>query len=395
MSLRLSQPLNVCAKAVIAEALAWWRSRSNRVLKKPNECYRYVYTWISDYFATLTYVVVAGFAAFGIRVILTGRITTGFTFPSTDYDFSVFVLVFLPTFCFGLMNNYWYQLDIWYRQLQPYMGLRQPSPASENLLLGYPCDLPVLITLRALGAGHWRLAFISMMPLVQRALQILAGSLLTVDTTTSNQYFHINVAATSFNAAVGMLCTYLILIPVFWPGLDRRLPILPLRIADSIALFYESTLVRKDAFLPRRMNEQRWHMEYRLCLDERLYGFGIYPGRSKALHLGIDDVYGYHEDAKGLRFVTPLKPPMRLYRRWLIKAGVWSAKMLHIKRHPTLDKEESEAMQRLQIELLETVKEQTPPSREAHVGTAQEEQVSSIGQGQADTAEEEQASTIR
>jgi hypothetical protein len=216
------------------------------------------------------------------------------------------------------------------------MGLRQPSPVQQNLLLGYPCDLPVVITLKALAAQHWRLALTSIMPLVQRVLPILAGSLLTVNATQSEGPFDVVIAALPFKAATGMLCGYLVLIPLLWPGLDRRLPIAPVCIADSIVLFYDSTLVRKDAFLPHRMNEERWHMKYRLCLEERSYGFGVYPGRYGGLHVGIDDVYGYHEDAKGLRFVTPLKPPMRFYRQWLKKFGWWFARKFRIRRQPTL-----------------------------------------------------------
>ena len=320
---------------------------------------------ISEYPATLTYLVVAGSAGFGIWAMLTGHLETGFIFPSSDYTLSIFLFSFLPTFWFGLINGYWYNIDVWYRQLQLYMGLRQPSPATENLLLGYPCDLPVVITLRAVGAGHWRLALASVMPLVQRVLPVLAGSILTVDTTTSKQHFQINIAPAQFKAVVGMLCAYLILIPIVWPGPDRKLPILPLCIADSIVLFYDSTLVRKDAFLPRHMSEQRWHMTYRLCLEERRYGFGIYPGRYGALHYGIDDVYGYHEGEKGLRFVAPLKPPTRLYRRWLKRAGVWSAKKLHIKRQPTLREEELEALNRLRTHLKTGAGKQASPSRES------------------------------
>jgi hypothetical protein len=391
VSVILTKCLDISTNAIIAEALAWWRTRCNEVLKKPNNCYRHVYFLVSDYPAMLVYLVVAGSAAFGIWTILIGRLETGFTFPLSDYPLSNFILIFLPTFWFGLINGYWYQIDAWYRQLQPYMGLRQPSPATENLLLGYPCDLPVLITLRALGAGHWRLALTSVMPLVQRVLPILAGSLLTVDTTTSKQHFHITIAATPLKAAVGILCAYLVLIPIVWPGPDRRLPILPGCIADSIVLFYDSTLVRKDAFLPRRMDEQRWHMKYRLCLDERRYGFGIYPGRYGAPHFGIDDVYGYHEDEKGLRFVVPLKPPMRLYRRWFKKVGVWPAKKVHIKRQSTLHKEESEALQRLQIHLQETVEGQAPPSREGQAAATVEEQAPAAVEEQAPATEEEQA----
>ena len=56
-------------------------------------------------------------------------------------------------------------------------------------------------------------------------------------------------------------------------------------------------------------------MVYRLCLEERKYSFGIYPGRNRALHLGIDDAFGRDEGEKGMRMVTPLEPPKRPHRR--------------------------------------------------------------------------------
>jgi hypothetical protein len=111
------------------------------------------------------------------------------------------------------------------------------------------------------------------------------------------------------------------------------------------------------------MDEQRWHMKYRLCLDERRYGFGIYSGQYGALHFGIDDVYGYEEVGKGLRFVAPLKPPMRFYRRWLKAPGIWAAKKLHIKRQPTFHEEELMALQTLQTNLQESVEGQASPSQ--------------------------------
>lgn len=85
-------------------------------------------------------------------------------------------------------------------------------------------------------------------------------------------------------------------------------------------------------------------------------------------------MYGYHEDEKGLRFVAPLKPPMRFYRRWLKKVGVWSARKLHIKRQPTLHEEEFEALKRLQTHLQETIEGQAPPSREGQAAATVEEQ---------------------
>ena len=88
VSVILTKCLDISTNVIIAEALAWWRTRCSEVLKKPNNCYRGVYFWVSDFPATLTYLVVAGSAAFGVWTILTGRLETGFTFPSSDYPLS-------------------------------------------------------------------------------------------------------------------------------------------------------------------------------------------------------------------------------------------------------------------------------------------------------------------
>ena len=336
---------------VIAKALKWWRLKCIQVLEKPNKCYSGLYFLISDIPALITYLVVAGLAAACIYLIWTGGLEDGFYISKTDYSQTMLILTFVLPFFLGLLNGYWYQIDIWYRELQPYMGLRQPSCATENLLLGYPGDLPVVVTIRALSNQHWRLALTSIMPLVQRLLPILSNSIFTIDTTSSPDRFQINIVALPFKIVTGMLCAYLVLIPVVWPGPSRRLPMIPVCIANAIVYFYDSTLVRKDAFLPARLDEQRWHMKYRLCLEERLYGFGIYTGRYGALHIGIDDVYGYPGDEIGFRFVAPLKPPMRRYRRWLRGMIKWSAKKLSIKRQPTFHEEELQALQRLHTTL--------------------------------------------
>ena len=339
--------------------MACWKRKCFAILENPNRCYGHVYTSINDYMAIIAYLNAAFSVAFGIWIILTDRVKTGFTYPSRDYQMASFVLIFLPPFLFSLMSNYWFQADLWCCQLQPYMGLRQPTPAHQNLLLGYSCDLPVVITLKALIAGHWMLALTSAMPLVQKTLQVLLGSLLTIDTTTSTTEFSITFAALEFKAVLCILCAYLILIPLVWPGLNRRLPVKPLCIADSIVMFYDSTLTRREAFLPKHIHKDRWHMEYRLCLAERKYGFGIYHGRNGELNIGIDDAYSCREDKKGLRFVTPVKPPMRLYRRWMRRFVNWPAEKMRIQRQPILNEEEADALNRLQNHLKEDYEMQT------------------------------------
>ena len=349
----------ILTEKCVAQTLTWLRRHCKEILEKPKSCYKYIYALVSDPYGVTIYFLVANLLAFGIWGILAGVLQAGFTFPSSDYGLAVFVLIFMPTWFIALfLSNYWTILDLWYRQLQPYMGLRQPSPAKENLLLGYTCDLPVVISIKAFGAGHWRLALTSTMALVQRVFQVLVGSLLTIDTTTSASSFHIIFAATQFKAILGLLASHLIIIPFLWPGLDRRLPIMPRRIADQIVLFYDSTLVQSETFLPRRTDEERWHMEYRLCLEERLYAFGIYAGINGALHLGMDDAFTSKDGDKEIRTVAPVKPPKRLYRRWLGRARDLVLRTLGIDRQPVLTREEQDALERLDPCLQEPGEEQ-------------------------------------
>lgn len=171
--------MDLVAYTTLVEALPWWKSRCDELLREPRKCYSHVYPYVSDISSIIAYLLVGGLVAFGIWVISTGHLKSGFTPPSSTYSSSNLVFRSLPPFIVGLLNIYWIQIDLWYRQLQPYMGLRLPSAATENLLLGYICDLPILITVKALVARHWRLALTSAMPLIHRALHILAGSMLT------------------------------------------------------------------------------------------------------------------------------------------------------------------------------------------------------------------------
>lgn len=75
--------------------------------------------------------------------------------------------------------------------------------------------------------------------------------------------------------------------------------------------------------------------------------------------------------------------------------GVWPAKKLHIKRQSTLHEEESEALQRLQIHLQETVEGQAPPNREGQAAATVEEQAPAAVEEQAPATVEEQAPANR
>ena len=94
-------------------------------------------------------------------------------------------------------------------------------------------------------------------------------------------------------------------------------------------------------------------MEYRLCLEKRRYGFGIYSRHKGALHLGIDDVCGYHEHEEGLQPMAPVESRKKLYRRWMKNVWPSVAKALHIKDQEIGHGEEMNLLETMQNHLQE------------------------------------------
>lgn len=179
--------MDLVAYTTLAEALPWWKSRCDELLREPRKCYSHVYPYVSDISSIIAYLLVGGLV-------------------DSDHCQS--------TGCEALEAG------------SHFSHAAYPSSST------YTCRL--------------------------------------------NAHFS----------------AYLLLVPTVWHGLDRRPPIFPTRIVDSICLFYDSTLTCGSAFQPRHVGEERWQMGYRLCVEERQYGFGIYPGSYGTLHLGIDNAYG-------------------------------------------------------------------------------------------------------
>lgn len=307
--------------------------KSQQIRENPNICYRYTYMEISDYVHFLPWLISALLAGVGTWIIVTGKLKDGFEILSFGPFSATVYLQFAPAYLIQILNIYWTNVDIYYRLLQPFMGMRQPQPANENLLLGYSCSLPGAITVEALTAKHWRLALLSTMPLVQKLLVILLSATFANEPRKNARGVFVTVDSPTFLGAFAIIVAYVFLIPYAHPGLDRRLPHIPTCIAEFVLFFYDSTLVRSSIFLPHTLHEERWHMVYRLRLAERRYAFGLYRGTNHSVHLGFDDVCAEH-DGEALQIVTPVPSPTRWYRRQLKALGMTLSKILGLRSKP-------------------------------------------------------------
>ncbi|KAL0261095.1 hypothetical protein SLS55_004791 [Diplodia seriata] len=195
-------------------------------------------------------------------VILSGCFATLFImgFQHYDYGFSlpcnfllaVFILQFLPTFLAGYFTMFWEEADLYYRQTQAYVGMReqkQPQPAYENLLLEYPCLPALIIPYIALQKKHYKVALISLMALVQRLLPIIAAGSVTLGH--SDDQYDATVVWVNPISCGSTLAFILLEFPLIFlarPGPERRLPHECVTIGDMLSWCWDSELVRNQAF---------------------------------------------------------------------------------------------------------------------------------------------------
>jgi len=230
---------------------------------------------------------------------------------SLPYNIASFLFQFLPALVVDLYTWFWEDVDTFCRATQPFIGMREPKAAAENILLDYPCLPPGIFTYTAIVNQHWKVARISAISLVQRLLPIIVAGMVTV----VDDGDHRTVYASLPLLIISMLFlgSYVITIPleVMQDGLKRHLPRNYSAIADLISWCYASSLLRSDALAASGHDFERWQMEAALRLKRHSYQFGVY--RSK-LHPGTHCI-GFDEQDEAVPVDPPDKKSLRRRRR--------------------------------------------------------------------------------
>lgn len=219
---------------------------------------------------------------------------------SLPYGVTSFLFQYLPANLVTVYTWFWEDADTFCRTTQPFIGMRvKPMPASENILLGYNCLPPGVVTYTAIINKHWKVARVSTISLLQQLLPIVVASMVTV----VNGKHHRTVYTSSplLITALVYLFSYIILIPyeVCRDGVKRHLPRNYRAIADVISWCYASSLLRSDALeLSWRKRDrasghtyERWEMEAALRLKHDSYLFGVYESQlnSGTYCIGFDE----------------------------------------------------------------------------------------------------------
>ena len=216
--------------------------------------------------------------------------------PATPGGFSPanFLYSFLPSLLGMILFLAWQPIDLYFRALQPFANLSQPrgATAENSLLLEYTACPPILVTIKAALAGHWKVAYISFISLLSITLPVLAGGVFTA------QYFardgEVRSAASmpAYNALVFFVIVYALSFLAIWPGRNRHLPHDVRTLGQLISFVYQSSLLH-DAAL--KTPQTKTDLVTRLLGAEAgekfvvpRYGFGVYLGMDGREHLGID-----------------------------------------------------------------------------------------------------------
>jgi Protein of unknown function (DUF3433) len=212
----------------------------------------------------------------------------------------------LPTFLSQMYSGFlWYSADLFFRMSQPFDGMyKEAKPASENILLGYQSDLPVVVSIKAAMNSHWRVAHLSALSLLANLLPVLIAAAFTVTPGTENVTIRTSIEV--FYAVFAFLCLYLISIPFAWTPRRRRLPRIITTIADVITFCYASELMTDPIFDLQRKEDTREHMECKIFLAEHKYLFGKYLGTDGKRHLGFSISREIEESkAQSVEWINP------------------------------------------------------------------------------------------
>lgn len=208
--------------------------------------------------------------------------------PTTNYGFSPadFLYSFIPSLLGMLLFLLFLPLDFTFRALQPFANLAvaHGTTAEKSLLLDYNSQPPVLVSIKALLAGHHKVAWLSLVSLASITLPILGGGVFTAQYFAATQDVRIAAHMPAYDALVFFAVLYVLSFIFIWPGRKRHLPHDFRTLGQVIEFMYRSQMLQDRAF---REPVSRTDIVTRL-MNQRRYVFGVGEGMDGRRHMGID-----------------------------------------------------------------------------------------------------------
>lgn len=276
-----------------------------RHLHSPTARYRWTVWYLRDTFVLAWIVIVVGlFIAFVVVSFVKNAIPRGFepllpTLPGPNgFSASNFLYSFIPALIGTVLFLVWQPIDVYFRAVQPFASLTSPGGASAetSLLLSYPADLPIVVTVSAFIARHYKVGITSLMSVLSLAIPVLAGGIFIALWYPQDQAVRISAHLPGYYVLIAACALYTLAYAggTIWPRRRRRyLPHGITTLADLVSFLHQSPLLADSVLREPRVKTD---LVTRLIVtppSERAaprYGFGIYRGRDGRDHLGIDRV---------------------------------------------------------------------------------------------------------
>lgn len=230
---------------------------------------------------------------------------------------SNFLYSFLPALLGTWLFLSWQPIDTYFRSVQPYVNLASPQGASakRSLLQSYSAMPPVIVTMMALSNQDFKLAYITFISLLSVTIPILAGGVFTAQLYSTGDVRMV-ASMPGYVTMCIFITIYALSFLVIWPTRKRYMPHPVDSIAGQLSFLYASPLLDDPAIRNLRtksdlvsrlsgeghvasneLNEKGLTGEGRRTARERRstivdreprYAFGIFIGRDRKEHLGID-----------------------------------------------------------------------------------------------------------
>ena len=251
----------------------------------------YVVAWIVIAFVLTIAFIVVSFVKQAVRIGFPSLLSA----PTTSQAFSPadFLYSFLPSLIGMILFLLWQPIDLYFRALQPFASLSDPSGAiaEQSLLVNYLGGLPFEVSIRAALVGHYKVAWISFVSIMSITLPILGGGIFTAQFVISKQDVRMAAYMPAYYALVVFTIIYTLSFLVIWPTRSRYLPHDIRTLADLLSFVYQSPLLGDPAFRGPRSKIDLVTRLLSVPPGERAklrYAFGVYVGRDGKEHLGID-----------------------------------------------------------------------------------------------------------
>ena len=215
--------------------------------------------------------------------------------PTTSQGFSPanFLYSFIPSLIGLILFLLWQSIDLSFRALQPFADLSNTrgATAENSLLLDYPACFPLEVTVKAVLAGHYKVAYISLISLISATIPVLAGGVFTAQFFAATQDVRMAASWRGYIALVFFVAVYALSFLAIWPTHKRRLPHDISTLGQLISFVYQSPLLADSTFQEPKSKIDLVTRLLSAPVGEKAsprYAFGVYVGMDEKEHLGID-----------------------------------------------------------------------------------------------------------